>query len=297
MKLVYIAGLSRIGSTVIERVLDTSPSVFALGEFSSLWTLDFHTLSCSCGSPVRDCSFWQPILAEAKVDEQWRERMFLLERRVARHQLIAKQRLNLKEIVQNSEVQEYLDRINLILSVVSDRSGCKVLIDSSKFPQRAWLLATLPGTLIVHLQRDNRDWLASVRTPKYDSGRGEMQIKYPFLKLIDGWLRCEVSMALLARRFKTYTLSYEEFASNPKKCLENSPLNAELGSHLAGIDWRGPSSVAPSSSYHTVAGNPDRYQRTQIDIQRKSTLDKLQRRERAYCVFWGNILNGLRYAL
>lgn len=296
MKLVYISGLSRIGSTVIERVFDTSPSIFALGEFNSLWTLDFDTLACSCGSPVRSCNFWQPVLAEANVDERWRERMAELERRVAKHKFIAKYGLNLRKLSKDPDIREYIDRQQAIFTAVAERSGCDVLIDSTKFPQRAWILATLQDMLVVHLRRDSRHWLASVRSPKFDSGRGEMQIKYPFIKLIDGWLRCETSMALLARRTRLHEFSYEEFARDPRNYVQNSSLAGVLGQELAGIRWTGPASVTPSPDYHTIAGNPDRYQATQIDIRPKSTLTKLSRPERTYCMVFGSILNGLRHA-
>lgn len=296
MKLVYISGLSRIGSTVIERVLDTSPSIFALGEFNSLWTLDFDTLACSCGNPVRSCNFWQPILAEANVDQQWRDRMADLEHRVAKHKFIAKHGLSLQKLSEDPNINEYLERQQTIFEAVSERSGCDVLVDSTKFPQRAWILATLPDMVVVHLRRDSRDWLASVRSPKFDTGRGEMQIKYTFAKLIDGWFRCETSMALLAKRTPLYEFTYEDFASDPRRYVETSPLAGALSQQLAGIQWTGPASVTPSPEYHTIAGNPDRYEATQVNIRRKSTLDQLTPRERAYCVFFGSILNGLRHA-
>lgn len=296
MKLVYIAGLSRIGSTIIERVLDSSPSIFALGEFNALWTLDFQTLACACGSPVRACDFWQPILAAAKVDRPWRQRMAELEQRVAKHHFLARHRLNLAQLSKDPEIREYLDRQQALFATVSAQSGAEVLVDSTKFPQRAWALATLPETVVVHLRRDSRDWLASVRSPKFDSGRGEMQIKYSFAKLIDGWLRCEVSMALLARRTTVYPFSYEGFADAPQPYLATASLADVLGAPLAGIAWTGPTSVAPSVGYHTVAGNPDRYQRAQIDIRRRSALGQLSAQERAYCALFGSILNGVRYA-
>lgn len=78
VKLVYIAGPSRSGSTLIAEQLATHARVFDLGEFRRISAFAnevegrVHDISvngnCACGSPVADCTFWTGIEQKSGVD-------------------------------------------------------------------------------------------------------------------------------------------------------------------------------------------------------------------------------------
>ena len=58
----YLGGLGRSGTTVLERVLGELPGVCSAGELVHLWrrgVLDDET--CGCGEPFGSCRFWTEV--------------------------------------------------------------------------------------------------------------------------------------------------------------------------------------------------------------------------------------------
>jgi hypothetical protein len=59
---VYILSAARSGSTLLDMFLGNHPDALAVGEFDQLPKNLALNSVCSCGSPVRDCAFWIPIV-------------------------------------------------------------------------------------------------------------------------------------------------------------------------------------------------------------------------------------------
>lgn len=60
---IYIACRGHSGSTLLEKLLATSPEVVALGEISHFsHYFDSDLQSCSCGKRVRECAFWGSVV-------------------------------------------------------------------------------------------------------------------------------------------------------------------------------------------------------------------------------------------
>src|SRR3712207_4624499 len=58
----YLGGLGRSGTTVLERVLGELPGACSVGELVHLWqrgVLDDET--CGCGEPFSRCPFWSEV--------------------------------------------------------------------------------------------------------------------------------------------------------------------------------------------------------------------------------------------
>src|SRR5512139_803541 len=59
LRVVYIAGVGRSGSTVLDSVLGNHPLIQSVGELSRLandaWIQNFY---CSCGKRSKECPFW-----------------------------------------------------------------------------------------------------------------------------------------------------------------------------------------------------------------------------------------------
>src|SRR5919201_2464721 len=61
-RVLFIGGLGRNGSTLVDRVLGQTPGVVAVGELVFLWQralLDGER--CGCGEPFRSCPFWSEV--------------------------------------------------------------------------------------------------------------------------------------------------------------------------------------------------------------------------------------------
>ncbi|HEX3721935.1 MAG TPA: hypothetical protein VHV31_04045, partial [Nitrolancea sp.] len=63
VRVVYIAGDGRSGTTLLSQILGSYNGCLAVGELYDFWTecLDGDRL-CSCGVPLRDCQFWNTVL-------------------------------------------------------------------------------------------------------------------------------------------------------------------------------------------------------------------------------------------
>jgi len=81
-KIVFIVGLSRVGSTMLDLVLGCNPKFVGLGEIFQVLRPDLNRFEqneyCSCGKLTRECSFWGIVakgLMEKKIaglDERYR---------------------------------------------------------------------------------------------------------------------------------------------------------------------------------------------------------------------------------
>ena len=71
-KIVYILGLSRVGSTMLDLVLGSNPRFVGLGEVFQVLRPDMNRFQrnevCSCGKVTQECPFWGPLSDRLKKD-------------------------------------------------------------------------------------------------------------------------------------------------------------------------------------------------------------------------------------
>ena len=69
-KIVFIVGLSRVGSTMLDLVLGCNPKFIGLGEIFQVLRPDMNRFErnepCSCGKLTRQCSFWGVVAKRLK---------------------------------------------------------------------------------------------------------------------------------------------------------------------------------------------------------------------------------------
>ena len=159
MKVLFIGGTGRTGSTLIDRLLGSAPGWFSGGELAFLWRYGLARGGlCSCGVPLVQCPVWSVALDLAgqgkEVDAQ---RMIELRRRFWS--------LHLPLLVSSRVAQHRLDRLEEFPAVVErvyrsvlDVTGDNVLIDSSKDVHYSWILRerTDLDVYFLHLVRDPR---------------------------------------------------------------------------------------------------------------------------------------------
>lgn len=71
-KVVFILGLSRVGSTLLDLVLGSTPQAVGLGEvYDTLqfdWKSGYGTRTCSCGKSCCRCPFWKHVFKRLKAN-------------------------------------------------------------------------------------------------------------------------------------------------------------------------------------------------------------------------------------
>jgi hypothetical protein len=275
-RVLYLGGLGRSGTTVLERVLGELGGVCSVGELVHLWqrgVLDDET--CGCGVPFSQCPFWGEVGARAFGG--WTKaravRMEALRGRVDRSRfiprLIAPRRLDRRR----DELREYVGTFLRLYRAISDASGGGVIIDSSKHSSLAFCLRTEPAIdlRVVHVVRDPRgvaySWSKEVRRPEATSGEALMT-RYSPARSALLWTGHNLFLELLGRLgTRTRLLRYEHFVTDPGGVLQELITFAGLpagADSLAFLDG----ATATLSPSHTVAGNPMRFRTGPISLRR-----------------------------
>src|SRR6266536_2074426 len=130
LKVLYIAGAGRSGSTLLDGVLGQLDGFFAAGELRYLWERGLQeSRLCGCGVAVRDCPTWRAVLASAfgpGVDANAAARLQRKATRVRRAPaMILSGRLGRRRSERLGTV------LGPLYQAIQESTGCRVLVDSS----------------------------------------------------------------------------------------------------------------------------------------------------------------------
>ncbi len=301
-RVLFIGGLGRSGTTLIEKLLNEAPETFAVGETVHLWERGVRDQErCGCGERFADCEHWPEVgrLAFGGWDALDLRRAIDLRWSVDRSRrmpqiLGAHRNKPLKD-----DQLEYLELMRKVLLASAERSGASVLLDSSKHLSTAALLALDPAldVRVLHVVRDPRgvaySWTKAVARPETD---GEMMPTYRPSRTAMRWVTDNRGFDTLAKAgVPTLRLRYEDFLADPAGSLR------AIG-ELAGIDSLCSGDALPfldtstdpvgatiSTPMHSVAGNPLRFGgaelalklddawRTELDAKARATVTRITR--------------------
>ncbi|MFC7273740.1 sulfotransferase [Paractinoplanes rhizophilus] len=285
-RVLFLGGLGRSGTTLVERLLGELPGVCALGEVVHLWQRDLRDDErCGCGARFSACGFWRRVGALAfggwhNVDV---DRVHHLRAAVERTRHIPR----LATAVEApDEVHEYAGYYSRVYAAAAEVSGARIVVDSSKHSALAHVLRWSAGLnlRVVHVVRDARgvaySWTKTVARPETDGA--EEMTKYSPGRSAMLWNAHNAAFGLLARRgVPVRRIRYEEFVSDPRLVL------ADLAA-FAGVSL-GPSDLdfiedghADLKVGHSAAGNPMRFTVGRVALRRDdawvSALPPRQRR-------------------
>ncbi|GLU46903.1 sulfotransferase [Nocardiopsis ansamitocini] len=276
-ELVFVGGIGRSGSTLIERLLGELPGVCSVGEVVHMWRRSLVDDEwCGCGEPFSGCSFWRAVGAEA----------FGGWGRVDAHEVLA-----LKDAVDRTRfvpgllraepgghpdlVHRYTALYDRLYAAIAQVSGCRVVVDSSKHASLAACLRLRyhRRMRMLHVVRDPRavahSWARRVPRPEATATSPEQEMaRYPPVRTAVQWMTQNGVLAALARRgVPTQRVRYEDFAAAPE---------AEFASIASFIGYRGVLPVdaqgnATLSAGHTVSGNPMRFTTGSVSVRADSS--------------------------
>ncbi len=224
MKVIYIAGWGRSGSTLLARILGQVEGVTHLGELRTIWTDGYKTKSrCGCGLPTRECNIWNAIMDDALggIDRVDLNAMVQLRRRSEpRSQELFKLRFSSRYQQQFLErSQSYREILAKLYSAVRKVCGVDTIVDDSLHPGYGYTLACVPGleVYLVHLIRDARGCTYSW-TKRQKKGLGSYTLKDSSL----GWDLRNLAIETLPAHanIRYHRLRYEDFVSQPQQSIE-----------------------------------------------------------------------------
>ncbi|MCC3764966.1 sulfotransferase [Glycomyces sp. TRM65418] len=273
VKVVFIGGLGRSGTTLLERLLGQLPGVVPLGEITHLWERDLvGNEMCACGATFSHCEFWQRIGHRAfgsweAVDV---ERLTALKATVDRTRHIPALAAKRLAPAQHQLVTEYAEYFEKIYTAAAKDTRAQVVVDSSKHASLAYCLRWSPkiDLRVLHVVRDSRgvaySWTKQVRRP--ESPTGDQMTRYSPAKAAMLWNAQNAAFSLLARRgVPVRRVRYERIIQRPRKVIAS--LGRFCGLDLAESDYNfigdGWADLGPS---HSAAGNPMRFTVGRIPI-------------------------------
>lgn len=158
VRLVYILGEYRSGSTILSVLLGADPSVCATGELRTLperfWTA---TRPCSCRELPLACPFWSKVHArcEGRVDLH---ALAAGKRRFETYQSLP--RLFLARLFGSKRLEAHAQRVAEFIRAIAEVEGKTVVVDSSKNPVRGFVYSRASryglDVCYVHTVRDGR---------------------------------------------------------------------------------------------------------------------------------------------
>ena len=270
MRVIYISGSGRSGSTLLERIFHATADCTAIGEFHCLWRMALPDIHCSCGETAPDDFFWREALARAGTGAAELAELRRLEKVVARSGFIAQHGYDLDRLRRSPEVARFLELQFLLFTAIAGVSGRGVIVDSSKAGPRAWIMACDPRVSLLHLYRPPADVIASWRSRKFDQGLGREMQRLSLDRGAMDWWKVEYLARRLAGRRQVHMIDYRALCRTPRPVIEDALVAIGLPPSRDDA-WLSESQVATTSDYHSLNGNPDRFDRQAITIRLRQT--------------------------
>jgi Sulfotransferase family len=268
MKILYILGGSRTGSTVVDNVLNEVDGFFSGGEIRFLWERLLEGRLCGCRRRFEDCPIWSDALgsgfgfpASSRIDVEevaaWqRDSLKLVRTFQVLHDIDGRS-------PPSRSLRSFADVSRRLYRALFDVTGARVLVDSSKRASNAAMLRMLTDFAphFLHLVRDPRAVAYSRQRRKLNPDRpvpGYMDVS-SVSNSAASWLAWNVTSEAVVRRHepnRVMRLRYEDFAADPLgSTAKIVRLVDEDARDLPFIDR----TTVRLTGNHTVSGNPARY--------------------------------------
>jgi hypothetical protein len=268
-KVLYIAGFTRSGSTILGRMLGALPGFFAAGELQHhFWRGIAENRACGCGQPLRQCLVWRPVI-EAVYGSEDRALahapdVLALQRKLLRTRHLPRYSRRARGgPVAGTDLDAYARELGAIYREVAAVTKSRVIVDASKWAAHAAVLRLTPGVdaRVVHVVRDPRAVAHSWSWPPRP-GLGTYAPSHIALQ----WTKFNLAAAYVCRRAgsdRALRVRYEDLVSEPQRALDRItslvdvpvPQLPLVGGNRLHID-----------TDHTVWGNPNRFKAGIIEL-------------------------------
>jgi hypothetical protein len=271
VKILYIVGAGRSGSTILDITLGNHPEIESVGELrnitDSAWVgRGARSPFCACGRRLdahgveEICTFW------SDVRRRWLEKVtpdeisdyVLLQNDFER--LRSWSRLLRERYAPSARFRRYQRLTRALFESIRAASGKTVIVDSSKAPLRAVALTMTPGIdlRLIHLVRDGRGVTSSRRKSldkDPEAGVWWNHEAHSVWNTAASWVGANLASEGVRHRVgpgRSVRVRYEDFAADPVDTM------AKIGD-LVGLDLtelaRAAAAGAPLRANHNVGGN------------------------------------------
>lgn len=273
IKVLYIGGSSRTGSTLFDRLLGQIDGFCSVGELRHIWERGLgENQLCGCGTPLKECEFWHAVVDEAFGGLQYvnMKEIWDLQRSVDRWWHIPQILLSRKTSRFNERLERYKEILSPLYRAIQKISGCSVIVDSSKYPSHGIILNSMPEIDLypIHLVRDSRavafSWQKKWLKPEITWKREPMPNYNPFVCASE-YIVMNLSLQIFRKiNDRYFFLYYEDLANNPQEMVAQTLSKLQLA-------FPGPKFIDNHTIFlnpnHTVSGNPMRFKQGVIEVR------------------------------
>lgn len=266
VRVLYLGGLERSGTTLVERAIGELPGVVPAGEVVHLWQRGLRDGErCACGEPFGRCPFWEAVGERAFGG--WRnvnaERMLELAHVVDRTRFLPGLALRHWADRHRLQMREYTGYYVRLYRAVRDETGSQVVLDASMQASLAYCLSHDPeiDVRVLHVVRDSRAvaqaWAEQAGgvtegggTPHFSPGRTAML-----------WNAHNAAFSVLepgTSRAQVMRVQYENFVADPVDTIRAVARFAGLTLQPGDLEYLSSSSVRVGPC-HSAAGDATRF--------------------------------------
>ncbi len=269
IRILYIAGWGRSGSTLMDQLLGQHDAICSVGEIRFIYERMLSaSTSCGCGDSLQKCLFWSEIFKTAHGTFD----IGLLKKMVESRDKYTRTR-HIPILLRNhteKDIEDFANRLHDLYRAIINESNCEIIVDSSKLPSYALLLDNHSeiDLYILHIVRDPR---ATAYSWQREKMKPEINYSIPLEKIhpVRNALMWLMWNRVIENRWKKrenryLLLKYEDFVSNTERSLDTIFDFIDIDKESFAAEA---SNVYNLNSTHSVAGNPVRFNTGSVKIK------------------------------
>ncbi len=269
-KVLFVTGMGRSGSTILDNMLGQLEGFFSSGELMYLWDRGMQqNLLCGCGEKFRDCELWLRVMTRLpELDDHLAVRLCEIREHLTPLRAVALSELFSHSLVEDLEF--YKEHLGRLYRAVVAETGCRVIVDSSKFPGHGLAISRLDDVdlYVLHMVRDSRAVAQAWRKDMIYDASGPETVYATILEPAVSsrqWTRWNLAVEMLWQDDPRYLrVRYIDFVAEPRATLER--ILEVMGLAGAKLPLVGDNEVDLQPS-HAVAGNPSRFRLGRVALR------------------------------
>src|SRR5688572_22840824 len=225
IKVLYIAGYGRSGSTILHDILARLDGFIGVGEVNRIWDLGFmENRRCGCGVPFKECEFWRIVGDNAFGGiDQIDKGNLMYWRNGSRTRYLPTSVLPFGTGSLAPRLIAFREHLAKLYRAIQTATGSRVIVDNSKSLAYARLLSTLSSIelYIIHVIRDPRGVVQSL-LERNERRRVSMLYRYNSVRNSIVWDTVNVATEILctASSIQHKVMRYEDFIGSPREALQ-----------------------------------------------------------------------------
>jgi Sulfotransferase family len=273
VRVLYIMGAPRCGSTVLDNILNEVDGFFSAGELRFLWQRLYQERFCGCGKAFGKCEVWSRVLEKVAGSGEDVDPRRAMDRQKAISGTWRTWQL-LRAVDKGTvspEIKAHAHLVSRLYGAIRDVTGARVIVDSSKRPWDAALLSAMEGVtpFFIHLVRDPRAMAYSQSKAKANPDRSQAAVMAPTRISVSAfqWIRRNLTSDAVRRSqpaARSLLIDYHDFCTEPRDVVK--AITALVGEADVELPFSDDHTVRLGGN-HTVSGNPDRFRTGLVPVR------------------------------